>query len=55
MNDFILVIDYLFNVLGNAWALIVDNWILRFSFFLLMVSIVINLFKNIVFNGGNKK
>lgn len=44
MANFILVIDYLFNVLSQIFNLFVSNWFFGFMFLTMIFSFIVNLY-----------
>lgn len=44
MNDFILVINYFFDVLGNLFNLLVSNWFFGFILLTLVFTFIVELF-----------
>lgn len=44
MNNFILVIDYFFEVLTDIFNLLTSNWFFGFIFLTLVLSFIIDLF-----------
>ena len=46
-GDMTLISDWMFDMMSMLWALIMSNWILIFSFAIVLISIVVYILRRI--------
>lgn len=44
MSDFLLVVDYFFNILGQVWSFMTSNWLMSIVLLVMVLAFIIELF-----------